>query len=433
VGCFLACDEIVGTIQSAIIVSDIPASAFPPKPIAPPEDEVVKSVEATDSQADDGFGWDDVDENDLLEAATAAEGQRKMTIRGANEAFLDIDELTAGLQPDQSTKWEPEQLPNGKWKCNHACSGGVPLRKSGIACSHKCCKEGLGKPRKIPKKANKPMEHEGKTGVQRAKKIVADSQRTKLELKRAESPLFVSDEMEAIDMTEQDHSPQRTWGGTLSSVRRQPSFKAKPVEEMSMIELLEADSPIESGTFLRTSAYSDSEDLPPMSHILGVSSPEQHPSCMAPSVEKDPFGDLPDDFFYAAEAEAELPHPNTSFMEECFDMNAYSNAETPAITEPEPATSAVRSWKRGLVAEVASMYESPVAKKGKLDDIGASVAVATTGVVEISIRSDGLGAPELSIEPLFPESPARPRPAWLAEFDPDLIAEFEGFVEWAAD
>jgi hypothetical protein len=154
---------------------------------------------------------------------------------------------------------------------------------------------------------------------------------------------------------------------------------------------------------------------------------------MAPSVEKDPFGDLPDDFFYAAEAEAELPQPNTSFMEECFDMDAYSNAETPAITEPEPATSAVRSSKRGLVAEVASMYESPVAKKGKLDDIGASVAVATTGVVEISIRSESLGAPELSIEPLFPESPARPRPAWLAEFDPDLIAEFEGFVEWAAD
>ena len=39
------------------------------------------------------------------------------------------------------------QMANGRFACNHVCRDGNPL-KNGLPCKHKCCKEGLEKPRK---------------------------------------------------------------------------------------------------------------------------------------------------------------------------------------------------------------------------------------------------------------------------------------------
>jgi ATP-dependent DNA helicase HFM1/MER3 len=46
---------------------------------------------------------------------------------------------------------DPVKLPNGKYQCNHACTGGAPT-KAGKPCTHRCCLEGLDKPRKLTKK-----------------------------------------------------------------------------------------------------------------------------------------------------------------------------------------------------------------------------------------------------------------------------------------
>ncbi len=45
----------------------------------------------------------------------------------------------------------PEQLLNGRWRCNHSCSGDV-VTESGKMCSHRCCREGLAKPPKAKRK-----------------------------------------------------------------------------------------------------------------------------------------------------------------------------------------------------------------------------------------------------------------------------------------
>lgn len=42
--------------------------------------------------------------------------------------------------------WEPKKMENGKWSCNHRC-------KDRSGCKHICCREGLDKPPKAPKKA----------------------------------------------------------------------------------------------------------------------------------------------------------------------------------------------------------------------------------------------------------------------------------------
>jgi ATP-dependent DNA helicase HFM1/MER3 len=52
---------------------------------------------------------------------------------------------------------EPVQLPNGRWQCNHACTAGN-LTKGGKLCSHRCCLEGLDKPRKLKPKPSKATE-----------------------------------------------------------------------------------------------------------------------------------------------------------------------------------------------------------------------------------------------------------------------------------
>jgi ATP-dependent DNA helicase HFM1/MER3 len=61
------------------------------------------------------------------------------------------------VTPHQEVDREPVQLPNGRWQCNHACTGGN-LTKGGKQCSHKCCLEGLDKPRKLKSKMSKTDE-----------------------------------------------------------------------------------------------------------------------------------------------------------------------------------------------------------------------------------------------------------------------------------
>ncbi|KAB5583218.1 hypothetical protein GE09DRAFT_1247408 [Coniochaeta sp. 2T2.1] len=64
---------------------------------------------------------------------------------------------TAPSTPGDTADNEPVRLDNGRWRCNHACSGGAPT-KSGKVCTHRCCIEGLEKPRKIKPKGSGPKK-----------------------------------------------------------------------------------------------------------------------------------------------------------------------------------------------------------------------------------------------------------------------------------
>lgn len=234
--CHFSCDEIVGTIVSKTLSHNLPASIFPLKQRTP---ELVGLGSSTMGEA----GQDELDDEDMLEAAAMADSLHKTANRqGASDKvqpqetsksdskgadFPLIDDLkdvvsrprpshpTSNSRPtatratspmtltpskasngpvatapttsaalmisstpqsnpqimakaQDDTKKEPVRLPNGKWQCNHACTGGN-LTKVGKLCSHKCCHEGLDRPRKVkPKtaeansasKKRKPEEHD---------------------------------------------------------------------------------------------------------------------------------------------------------------------------------------------------------------------------------------------------------------------------------
>ena len=112
ISCSLACDEIVGTGKTVALVPGIPASTFPE------------------------FEWD-LEDDDMLAAAKDVE--QFENFEDFND-FVDIDDIDDN----------PAKMENGKWMCNHACRDGNTL-KTGKTCKHRCCREGLDKPRKAKK------------------------------------------------------------------------------------------------------------------------------------------------------------------------------------------------------------------------------------------------------------------------------------------
>ena len=151
--CYVACDDIVGTSRSNILRPEIPPSAFTIKDLtnkSTPQSQFAGN-DNSHSRADE-FGGDEFEDEELLEAVkhadTAASGY-------GSEDFADVDDLIGTHEDDElqgifKDIVEPVQMENGKWACNHQCRGGKIL-KNGQLCKHKCCHDGLDKPRK-PKK-----------------------------------------------------------------------------------------------------------------------------------------------------------------------------------------------------------------------------------------------------------------------------------------
>jgi len=156
--CQLACEELVGTIQSVELKTDILVSAFPaPKPILPPAKVVSNGVRARAVLS--------TKEEAEIVAALEAEEEIGHATPGSDygggsifDDFVDIDDLErnapGGKDESEAAISEPTRMENGKWRCNHKCrdTQGNYLNKNGIPCKHICCREGVDKPRKLQKK-----------------------------------------------------------------------------------------------------------------------------------------------------------------------------------------------------------------------------------------------------------------------------------------
>lgn len=167
--CHFSCEEIVGTIVSTTVRHNVPASVFPSRRVAGNKFPVSRKKE--DSQ--EYFDNDGVDDLDLILVAEQAvvHASNEHVPEADHEASADeyplLEDLIesrhsqkkdtfnnilvrCGEDDDDSSQMantEPLQMPNGKWRCNHPCSGDAPT-KSGKPCSHRCCREGLENPRK---------------------------------------------------------------------------------------------------------------------------------------------------------------------------------------------------------------------------------------------------------------------------------------------
>jgi ATP-dependent DNA helicase HFM1/MER3 len=157
--CQLACEEIIGTIQSVELKPEIPASAFPPpKPILPqakaaPTRVPAKAVLSAEEEAEI-IAMLEEEEEDIGQVPPGSD------FRGGSilDDFVDIDDLqiaaVGGKDEPEPKVPEPVRMENGRWRCNHKCrdAQGNYLNKNGVPCKHLCCREGLDKPRKLQKK-----------------------------------------------------------------------------------------------------------------------------------------------------------------------------------------------------------------------------------------------------------------------------------------
>ena len=148
--CHIACDQIVGTIQSFKLTPNIPESAFPP----PKTVKKTKNAIVEDNQNEiDEFGGDDFNDDDMIAAVKDAD------VAGdySSDEFVEIAEMDtiSGTKAQEieetASALESVQMDNGRWTCNHTCGRGN-LLKNGQTCKHKCCAEGLEKPRKPRKR-----------------------------------------------------------------------------------------------------------------------------------------------------------------------------------------------------------------------------------------------------------------------------------------
>ncbi|KAK0742728.1 hypothetical protein B0T18DRAFT_293491, partial [Schizothecium vesticola] len=186
VTCWVSCEDIVGTEVFMSLKHNLPGSVFP-SATAPPyvpaqRRKPTPAVQQppiplpTPRENNQGYLDDfDIDDVDLIEAAEKAmsslgsirdretpataknslprprELPKTVPVSQIQQEELAFDEILAadGSYDQPQLDDAPVQLPNGKWRCNHACGGGG-LTKTGKPCTHACCKEGLDKPRKRP-------------------------------------------------------------------------------------------------------------------------------------------------------------------------------------------------------------------------------------------------------------------------------------------
>ncbi|KAI5918167.1 hypothetical protein F4810DRAFT_704375 [Camillea tinctor] len=152
--CYFSCEEIVGTQVMETLDPKIPAGAFSNPNVQEGQSQLHR-VELLDDEQE----FDDVADEDMLHAfenpiMSEQTPEYAGPLDEIEEDFPFIDQLLAQESPSPTD--EPKRMDNGKWMCNHPCRNGN-LTKSGKPCTHRCCHEGIDKPRSSQKKRGKEM------------------------------------------------------------------------------------------------------------------------------------------------------------------------------------------------------------------------------------------------------------------------------------
>ena len=192
ISCYFSCEEIVGTQIIKTLEPDIPSSAFIDGGAQPGHREPPK-VDLLDSD----FDLDDVDDVDMLEALDSADTggrwahadmEHRVSDTSGDGEFRSVEDI---LIQESSLEMAPQKMDNGKWMCQHHCRNGGPT-KSGKPCSHRCCREGVDKPRLLParKKANATV---GDDGVEDNPQPLRDCSSKQTESRRSDMSSSVSE------------------------------------------------------------------------------------------------------------------------------------------------------------------------------------------------------------------------------------------------
>lgn len=161
--CYFACEDIVGTVVTKRLEHGLPPSAFPPRK------ESTSQLSQASGKSAVSLMDDDIGDNDLLNIAKEGRNQSEACPVFLEDSDVDSrwpmnrdrkkhvddrvskqdDDFTSSQDSEKEiVPWQPIQLPNGKFKCNHQCADAGLKNGNGKACAHRCCREGLDVPRK---------------------------------------------------------------------------------------------------------------------------------------------------------------------------------------------------------------------------------------------------------------------------------------------
>ncbi|XXG96179.1 ATP-dependent DNA helicase MER3 [Hypoxylon texense] len=140
ISCYFSCEEIVGTQVTKILQPDVPEAAFKRQTQSAPRQMQVTSL------LDDDTDYEEVPDEDMLIAVLSSAKQSDEIQQAEHLDPIEDDFTITSAQDEDSLTLNPKKMDNGKWMCNHPCRNGG-LTATGKACQHRCCHEGVDKPR----------------------------------------------------------------------------------------------------------------------------------------------------------------------------------------------------------------------------------------------------------------------------------------------
>ncbi|TVY22859.1 ATP-dependent DNA helicase [Lachnellula hyalina] len=472
--CWIACDDIVGTLRSSVLTHNISVSEFP---AVPKETRLQKGPSTRrDSFSDNEFWDDDIRDEDLLAANIVI---KKPENHRDSDNFPDVDDYdhtpagSVAKFAKSAPVLEPFQMANGKWSCNHSCRDGN-LLKSGQPCKHKCCHEGLDKPKILRKSSigtsqqslsSKEASIKGGEG-QAQKQFMENSQAKRLNSKATASnqsktmangkaanksklsnPKLKemkpwddnSDDLEILDMAQDlapvsyaDFAPHdfRKLNTLHNSVQKnQPKFTSLPKQkpQFDYGSGKEARLPFHPNSENDDDVFgSDDEvDLPSPSILLGGQRKSSSPLKTGPVhltyQEESDISSFQDESLASLEAgmiglsdsmvlRESTPRIDSSFANKVFDFDAYQNDGQVQAEETD-------------TTENALLLEAPadlsVAKRHLKRELSSSPD-------ELEVKHRRISNSQLVQAP--PQIPSVP--AWVDEFDSELIEGLKGIVDF---
>ena len=210
----IMCDELAGTSRFAEIkLQGIPSTVYP----SPDTGDLTPGRAPGVQIATETFDDDDVRDEELLAAASNPTNLANSSrFEDGIEVAHDIDEL---MQEDTSTMKllkrkpskrapvededddeqanfkEPVQLEDGHWTCQHLC------KEKGLDCKHKCCKEGVAKPKRRPKMSTQHTGGQQKlTNMANVAKPASTSTTTSTKPASKKRKLSSEDDLDDYDM-----------------------------------------------------------------------------------------------------------------------------------------------------------------------------------------------------------------------------------------
>ncbi|KAF2468631.1 uncharacterized protein BDR25DRAFT_394820 [Lindgomyces ingoldianus] len=221
INCYVMCDGLAGTMRGATVKPNIPASRFtrprphdtaslssgPERPTSNMSRRRIETMIGSRRSSDgsDEFGLDGIDDDDLVKASFGdldfdhienyANPNHALTRKNTTNNTSTKGKGKSLEKSVEEDEYEPKQLENGKWACNHKC-------KDKKSCKHYCCKEGTDKPPKKPVK--KVLATNGTSSQAVPKKKVDKVDKTQTRLYLTPSKRKTSTPIEVLDLTQQE-------------------------------------------------------------------------------------------------------------------------------------------------------------------------------------------------------------------------------------